>query len=148
MLWNLGESLFGPADREKNLQGASGLAVFVGVTLVLALLLVLRRAVGFTTPQFWPEHGTVFFKQNFALGCWHALQIPFRDFPYVGQRLVACAATSIPFAQVPLFYNLVAYLVGAASLATFTLPAFRHVIRSDALRLLLCVAIAALPQAA
>jgi hypothetical protein len=148
MLWNLGETLFGPADRADDLQGRSGLAVFLGVTLILALLLFLRRVDGLTNPQFWAEDGTVFFQQNLELGCWRALQSPFRGFPYLGQHLVACAATSIPFAQVPLFYNLVAYLVGAASLATFSLPAFRHVIRSDALRILLCVAIAALPQAA
>jgi hypothetical protein len=32
--------------------------------------------------------------------------------------------------------------------ATFRLPGFRHVLRSDALRVVLCVAVAALPQAA
>src|SRR5262245_45568378 len=130
MLWELCEGLFGPADRDKDVHWASRLAVFVGVTVVLALLLVLRRVDGLTNPQFWAEDGTVFFQQNLELGCWRALQTPFRGFPYLGQHLVACAATSIPFAQAPLFYNLVAYLVGAASLATFSLPAFRHVIRS------------------
>ncbi|HJW68700.1 MAG TPA: hypothetical protein VJ829_05020, partial [Candidatus Binatia bacterium] len=111
------------------------------------LLLVVRRIDGMATPQFWAEDGTVFFQQNLDLGCWRALHTLLRGFPYLGQRLVACAATSLPFIAVPAVYSLVAYLASAAAIATFSVPSFRHVIRSDGLRVLLCLALAALPQA-
>jgi hypothetical protein len=143
----LGDALW--AAHEDDVPGArSALSVYLGVTAAIALLLVLRRPDGMTNPQFWAEDGTVFFQQNLELGCWRALQTFFHGFPYLGQRLVACAATPVPFAHVPRVYSLVAYVVAAASLASFSLPGFRHVIRNDALRIFFCFAVAALPQLA
>jgi len=121
--------------------------VFAGIAAAVAVLLVLRRTDGISNPQFWAEDGSVFFQENLTLGCWHALHTFFRGFPYLVQKLVACAATPFPIARVPLVYNVVAYIVTAASIASFSLPAFRQVIRGDLLRVLFCLAIAALPQA-
>lgn len=128
-------------------RGRSALLVFLGVTGAVALLLVARRLDGITNPQFWAEDGFVFFQDNLLLGCRTALATFFRGFPYVGQRLIACAATPVPLVHVPLAYNLAAYLIAAASLATFSLPAFRHVVRRDGLRIVFCLAVAAMPPA-
>ena len=120
---------------------------YLGVAATIALLLVLRRTDAITNPQFWAEDGTVFFQENLKLGCWAALHRFFRGYPYLWQRLMACAATPFPIASVPLVYNIAAYAAAAASLAAFSLPSFRHMIRSDALRAVFCLAVAALPQA-
>lgn len=123
------------------------MATYLGVAATIVLLLVLRRTDGIANPQFWAEDATVFFQENLKLGCWSALHTFFRGFPYLWQTLSACAATPFPVPSVPLVYNLVAYATVAASLATFSLPNFRHVIRSDVLRGVFGLAVAALPQA-
>jgi hypothetical protein len=145
-LSQVGDALWPPSE-EPERTGRSTLGAFVGVAAAIALLLVLRRTDGVTNPQFWAEDGTVFFQENLKLGCWYTLHTFFRGFPYLGQRLVACVVTPFPIARMPLVYNGVAYAVAAASLASFSLPSFRHVMRSDGLRVLFCLAVAALPQA-
>jgi hypothetical protein len=134
------------ADREHEPTDRTWLR-FVCVVALIVLLLVLRRTDGVTNPQFWAEDGTVFFQWNLKLGCWQAVQTFFRGFPYLLSKLVACAATPLPFVRVPLAYNVVAYGVAGISLATFSLPNFRHVISSDRLRVIFCLATAALPHA-
>jgi sorbitol-specific phosphotransferase system component IIC len=68
------------------------------------------------------------------------------DFPYVEQRLVACAATPLPLASVPLYYNVATYTVDAALVATFALTWFRHLVRTDVLRLVFCLAVVSMAQ--
>jgi hypothetical protein len=145
-LSDIADALWSPSEGPEP-RARVALPIFLGVTLSIALLLVLRRIDGITNAQFWAEDGLVFFQENLKAGCWRALQTFFRGFPYLGQRLVACAATSVPFARVPLVYNTVAYFGAAACLATFSLPAFRHVIRRDALRIVFCLVVAAMPPA-
>ena len=145
-LARLGDALWGSGDAPEH-RPHFPLWPYLGVASVAFLLLVGRRIDGLTNPQFWAEDGTVFFQQNLEVGCWRALHTLFRGFPYLGQRLVACAVTPLPFVAVPMAYNLVAYVVAAAAIAAFSVPGFRHVIRSDALRVVLCLALAGLPQA-
>src|SRR5262249_21512428 len=142
----VGDALWSPRDDPRRV-GLASVRVFAGVAVAIAVLLVLRRTDGISNPQFWAEDGSVFFQENLTLGCRHALHTFFRGFPYIVQKVVACAATPFPIARVPLVYSVVAYIVAAASIASFSLPAFRHVICNDGLRVLFCVAIAALPQA-
>jgi hypothetical protein len=137
VLWNSSEE----PGRRSQLPG------YLAVAVTVALVLILRRTDGITNPQFWAEDGSVFFQHNLELGCWRALHTFFRGFPYLGQTLVACTATPFPLVSVPLVYNVAAYVIAAASLASFSLPSFRHVVRSDVLRVVFCLAVAALPQA-
>lgn len=142
----VGDGLWGAEDQRAH-PAPHALPVFLGVAVAIVVLLVLRRTDAITNPQFWAEDASVFFQQNLELGCWRALHTLFHGFPYLGQRLVACAATPSPLREVPLIYNVVSYVVVAVSLASFSTPSFRHVIRSDALRVAFCLAIPALPQA-
>jgi hypothetical protein len=144
-LAGIGEALWGAADDRGS--RSSAWRRYLGVATAVFVLLVLRRVDGLANPQFWAEDGTVFFQQSLQPGCWRHVHTFVHGFPYLGQRLIACTATPVPLVAVPLVYNLVAYVVAAASVAAASLPGFRHVIRSDALRVVLCVAIAALPQA-
>jgi hypothetical protein len=145
-LSRIGDTLW-PSGADAEPRVGRALPTYAGVAAAIALLLVLRRTDAITNPQFWAEDATVFFQENLKLGCWQALHTYFRGFPYLAQTLIACAATPVPIARVPLAYNLVAYTVAAASLAAFSLPSFRHVIRSDARRVVFCIAVAAIPQA-
>jgi hypothetical protein len=144
-LSDAGDALWGAGEERDPRR--SWLPIYFGVVASVAVLLVLRRVDGVTNPQFWAEDGLVYFQENLKLGCWRALHGFVQGFPYLGQRLVACLATPLPIVDTPLFYNGVAYLVAAASIASFALPSFRRVIRSDALRVVFCIAVAALPQA-
>src|SRR5262245_25784030 len=144
--FDVGEALWGPS-RDIEPDARSGWRAYLGVTAAVMLLRVLRRTDGVTNPQFWAEDGSVLFQDNLALGCWRALHTFYQGFPYLEQRLVACASTPFPIVSVPLVYHLVAYAIAAASLASFSLLGFRHVIRSDARRAVFCLAVAALPMA-
>jgi hypothetical protein len=146
ILCDIADALWSPSEGAEP-RARFAFPIFLGVTLSIVLLFVLRRIDGITNPQFWAEDGTLFFQENLKLGCWRALQTFVFGRPYLEQRLVACAATPVPFVWVPLVYSTVGYVVAAACLATFSLPAFRHVIRSDALRVVFCLAVAAMPPA-
>ena len=94
----VGDGLWGAEDQRAH-PAPHTRPVFLGVAVAIVVLLVLRRIDAVTNPQFWAEDGSVFFQQNFKLGCWRALHTHFRGFPYLGQRLVACAATASPLAR-------------------------------------------------
>jgi len=46
---------------------------YLGVTALLAAIIVVRRPDAVTNPQFWAEDGYVFFYENLTLGFPHAL---------------------------------------------------------------------------
>jgi len=51
----------------------------------------------------------------------------------------------VPFAAAPRVYTTATIAITALGLASFALPGFRHLVRSDALRMLWCVGAASLP---
>jgi hypothetical protein len=114
--------------------------------LILALILVARRFDAISNPQFWGEDGTIFFRENLIYGFWYSLGNFYRGSPYLLQRLVAAAATPFGIANAPLVYNLTAITVVSAASAFFSLPHFRHIVRSDYLRILFCIAVVSLPD--
>ena len=118
---------------------------FLAVGAMLAAIIVARRPDAVTNPQFWGEDGFLYFRENLILGFPRAAQSLYAGFPHLGQRLLAFIGGLVPVAAAPRAYTTLAILLTALCLATFVLPAFRHLVRSDALRLLWCIAAAGLP---
>jgi hypothetical protein len=118
---------------------------YLGVTALLAAIIVVRRPDAVTNPQFWAEDGYVFFYENLTLGFPHALAKLYFGFPYLAHRLIAFAGGLVPFALAPRVYTTSAIAITALGLATFALPAFRHLVRSDGLRVLFGVVAVSAP---
>jgi hypothetical protein len=74
-----------------------------------------------------------------------ALRTKYFGFPHLAQRLIAGAGGLVTLAAAPRVYTTSAIVLTALALATFALPAFRHLVRSDGLRVLFGIAAASLP---
>jgi hypothetical protein len=139
----LTDRLFGdgtpPASFERR-----ALARYLGLVAVLALVVVARRPDAISRPQFWGVDGSVFFHDQVTRGL-HALCSLFGGFPFVVQRLVASLAGIVPTVAAPLAYNAAAILITALTMATFSLPAFRHLVGRDGVRAVACVATVCIP---
>ncbi|HKA29348.1 MAG TPA: hypothetical protein VKH82_08240 [Candidatus Binatia bacterium] len=138
------DALFGPHD---DVSGAPPrwLLRYLGVAAILATVIVARRPDMITNPQFWGEDGFIYFQQNLLLGFPRAVTNFYMNFPNVGQRLIAAAGGLVPFAAAPRVYTTTAIAISALCVATFSLPAFRHLVRSDLLRVLWAIAVVSLP---
>jgi hypothetical protein len=119
---------------------------YLAVAALLALIIVARRPDIVTNPQFWAEDGYIFFSENLILGFPTALAKMYRNFPYLAHRLIAFAGGLVPLADAPRVYTTSAIAITALGLAIFALPAFRHLVRSQALRVLFGVAIVCAPS--
>jgi hypothetical protein len=118
---------------------------YLGVAALLAAIIVARRPDAVTNPQFWAEDGYVFFYENLTLGFPRALAKMYLGFPYLAHRLIAFAGGLVPFALAPRVYTSSAIAITALGLATFALPGFRHLVRSDGLRVLFGIAAVSAP---
>jgi len=135
--------LFGPAPGAADTR-RWGLR-YAMVACVLALIIVARRPDAVTNPQFWAEDGSIYFQENLTIGFLPAFLKLYRGYPNLAQRLIALAGGWVPFAWAPRVYTTGAIAVTALALASFCLPAFRHIVRSEALRLGFCVACVCVP---
>lgn len=144
-LLRLADRLFDAGECAERSQGGTWLVRYLALAGVLALVIFLRRPDSILNPQFWAEDGTVYFYDQVTLGFWSALTKLWNDFPYLVQRLVAVLAAVVPLVAVPLAYNASAIAITALTMPTFSLPGFRHLVRSDALRAAVCVAIVCIP---
>ncbi|HVN87075.1 MAG TPA: hypothetical protein VMW17_19770 [Candidatus Binatia bacterium] len=108
-------------------------------------LLFGRRPDAVTTPQFWAEDGAVFFADQYrgTVRPWTL----YRGYCHLIPRVVAGVATLLPLKQAPLVYNVSALILAAVSIAWFSLPHFRHLVKEDSLRASVCIALAVLPTA-
>jgi hypothetical protein len=140
----LADLLFGAGTRHDR-DDARWPARYVGLACALALLMFLRRPDAILRPQFWAEDGSIFFVEQLRLGFWSALGHLYAGFPFLVQRLVAGLGSMAPTRMVPLVYNASAIAITALSMATFALPSFRHLVRNDAVRTAVCVAIVCMP---
>jgi hypothetical protein len=140
----LAELLFGPAPGEAETRRLWGLR-YATVAFILALIIVGRRPDVLTNPQFWAEDGSIFFQENLTIGFLPAFLKLYRGYPNLAQRLVALAGGWVPFACTPRVYTTGAIAVTALTLASFCLPAFRHIVRSEGLRVGFCVACVCVP---
>ncbi len=111
------------------------------------LLLYLRRPDVLNYAQFWSEDGKVFFLQQLSWGLKKTICTPYLEYLLTIQRLIAAFAALWPTSFAPYIYNLAALSIQAASCSLFALPRFRYLIRSDALRILICFACAAAIEA-
>jgi len=138
------DALFGPHD---DVSGAPPpwLLRYLGVAAILAALIVGRRPDMITNPQFWGEDGFIYFQQNLTLGFLRAVTNFYMNFPHLGQRLIAAVGGLVPFAAAPRVYTTAAIAISALCVATFSLPAFRHLVRSDLLRALWAIAVVSVP---
>lgn len=124
---------------------ASWVARYLGAAVLVAAVIVARRPDAVTMPQFWAEDGSIFFKENLLLGFLTALAKGYHGFPQLVHRLIGYVGGLVPLAEAPRVYTTAAIALTALMLAMFALPAFRHVVRSDALRMLFGVAVASAP---
>jgi hypothetical protein len=140
----LADRLFGPsapAERPRE----HWLARYLTLAAVLALIVFMRRPDAIRNAEFWAEDGNVLFAEQLTLGFWSALGKGLAGFPYLIPRLVAALAALLPLAWVPLVYNASAIAITALTMATFSLPGFRHLVRSNRLRVVVCLAIVCMP---
>src|SRR5262245_30171432 len=118
---------------------------YLAVAGLLVAVILCRRPDVVSRPQFWAEDGSIFFCDALMLGFPRAVVRLYRGFPFLGQRLIAAFGSLFPIAAAPRVYTTAAIVIEALSVATFSLPRFRHLVRSDALRALFCVACVSLP---
>ncbi|HKA30914.1 MAG TPA: hypothetical protein VKH82_16145 [Candidatus Binatia bacterium] len=118
---------------------------YLGVTALLVAIIVARRPDAVTNPQFWAEDGYVYFLENLTLGFTHAFSKLYNGYPNLAQRLIAMVGGWVPLATAPRVYTTSAIALTALAVASFALPGFRHLVRSDALRVGFCVAAVSAP---
>lgn len=120
--------------------------VYFGLALFLGVLLTLRRVDAVATPQFWAEDGTLIFRNSVLLNSWDYLSTSIYGFPYLLPKLIGLVARPFGFEATPLVYSLAANICVALLIATFSLPHFKHLIKSDSLRIIFCVVVICLPN--
>ncbi len=140
----LADALFGSAAAPPD-ERRSWLARWLGLAGVLAAIVVARRPDALTRPQFWAEDGNVFFRDQVLLGFWDGIATLYGGFPFLAQRVIAALASLAPMVDAPLVYDASAIAITALTMATFVLPAFRHLVRSDGIRAAVCVAVVCMP---
>jgi len=115
---------------------------YPALAVVIVVLQSMRRADLLTNPQFWAEDGTIFFFGQLVHGTWASMIAPYAGYLLLIPRLVAALATLFPPHYAPLIYNLAALVIDALCCSLFVLPCFRHLLRSDAARAILCLFLA------
>ncbi len=121
----------------------SPVVTFLGAVCALFLILFLKRPDSLLAPQFFAEDGRIFFHDQILFGGWEAFFTPYAGYLLFIPRLVALLAFLFPIEFAPAVYNTCALLIAACCCALFTLPAFRWILASDALRFAVCCLIAA-----
>src|SRR5262245_38817347 len=112
---------------------------------LLLALTALRRLHALTAPRFFDEDASVFFYEEHYQGA--SLFTPYAGYCHLLTRSIAKLAALVPTAWEPAVYNHAAWLLTAVACGWFALPAFRHLVRSDRLRMVCCGALALLPNA-
>jgi hypothetical protein len=87
-------------------------SVWIAVaTLLLAVVLFLRKPDSLLNPQFWAEDGNLFFLEAYDHGLWWTLLRPTAGYLNTVPRLVAGLAVLLPLRVAPLVFNLAAFLI-------------------------------------
>jgi uncharacterized membrane protein len=110
---------------------------FLALASAIFVLLVLRRPDSLLNPQFWAEDGSVYFSQALVSGP-ASIFLPYNSCLWVLPRIVALAVTLLSVLRAPFAFNLIALAVGAGCCALFSLPAYRHLVRSDSVSVIAC----------
>lgn len=109
-----------------------------GLFVLIYLILFMREPKCFTRPQFFADDATAFFVQQFLHGP-RAIFYTSAQYLHIVPRLLAWADSGLPLAWIPLAYAVEGNLVAALCCWAFSLDAFRPVLRTDALRVVLCL---------
>lgn len=118
---------------------------FLAVAFVIFVFFVLRKPDSLLNAQFWAEDGAIYFSQALVTGP-SSIFIPYNSCLWIVPRLFAIAVTLLPVLWAPFAFNVIALVISAGCCALFSLPAYRHLVRSDWLRIGSCVLFAiALP---
>jgi hypothetical protein len=143
-LLRLADRILGPPEGQSEPRKRWWLR-YLSVATLVAVVIVIRRLDAVTTPQFWAEDGYIYFVENATLGFLRAFAKLYNGYPNLTQRCIAMLGGLVPVAQAPRVYTSSAIALTALSVASFSLPAWRHFVRCDALRVLFCVAAVCLP---
>lgn len=135
------------ASRLERFVPASPFVRWAMLASAIAVVLFLRRPDSLLNPQFWAEDGAIFFRDQLLLGTAAALVHPYAGYVHLVPRLVAAIASAFPPERQPLLYDASALAIAAACCSLFASPAYRFLIRSDAVRAIACVIAAVLPFA-
>lgn len=119
---------------------------YVGVTGLLVAILVVRRSDVLFNPQFFAEDAHAYFSENLLYGFPRAFAHLYQGFPHLAQRGIAFLGGLGPATLAPRVYASCAVLLSALGLAAFSLPNFRHLVRSDSLRIAFGILVATLPM--
>jgi hypothetical protein len=115
---------------------------FVALFLFLCALFILRKPDSLLNPQFWAEDGNLLFYDSIVEGGLAPVLHGYRGYLIVNSRLVAAFAVLFPAVYAPLIYNLAAIAISALACSLFALPWYRHLVHSDIIRAVTCVAAA------
>jgi hypothetical protein len=113
--------------------------LFLISCLALLMILWLRRPDSITNAQFWAEDGFVLFHDRIVYGAVGSLHRIYAGYFTALPRLIASGAFILPLSLVPLAYSVSALVISAVCLAWFTLPQYRSLLPSDALRVVVCL---------
>lgn len=115
---------------------------FLFLATAIFVILMLRRPGALSNPQFWAEDSIIYFHDQAVYGPLSSVVRLYAGYLQLTQRLIADSAWLFSARFAPLIFTLAATIIGALCCATFFLPYFRHIIRSDALRLSCCILMA------
>jgi hypothetical protein len=122
------------------------MTVTAAVCAVIFLIFWLRRPESLLHASFWAEDGAFFFHGQMALGFWRTLIEPYNGYLNTDNRLIVEALSPLPFRWLPAAYSFCSIVIQSVSCAAFSLPNFRWIVKSDALRAACCIiAAAAIP---
>ena len=110
---------------------------FFLLILGACFILFCRRPEALLEPQLFAEDGAIFFKDAYELSFWSSIFKTYAGYFHVIPRILAEFASLFPVRYVPVLYNSFSLMIAAVSCCWIWLPHFRHLIRSDLLRLLL-----------
>lgn len=120
---------------------------FFVLSFLIFLLLVLRRPDAVTNPQFWAEDGVVFYASQVLHPGIPTLFETYKAYLHLIPRLAMAFAAPFPAAASPLITNLLALAITAFCCSLFSLNRYRYLVRSDSLRIAVCLVIATAFQA-
>jgi hypothetical protein len=107
--------------------------VFAGIVLIAA-----RLGRYWLDPSFFAEDGSVFFQDQMIFG-WRGLFKTYAGYFHLIPRMLASAMAVLPIHWQPMAYSIAGVMVQSVAASSFFLPENRFVVRSDALRLVVCI---------
>ena len=120
---------------------------FALLFVIVFCLLAWREPTAISKPSFVAEDGFAFFKQSYEEPFWRIVFRPHAGYIQLVPRLLAELGSFAPLEFIPLVYALSALLVATLALTFFALPPCRNLIKSDALRAVVVLALPFMPNA-